>query len=108
MVAPRIALTACCSGVSTCIATKTMPTKVSGPASVEPSRTAPTSTPVEIASSAGIAARSRRSAHHPAANRGAARNSTRKNVVGVVRAQPLEHQNSTDMNVPTSVNPTRR
>ena len=77
--APRFALTACCTGVSTWRATKTTPTKVSGPVSEDPSCTAAMSTPVATASNAGIAARSSSSTHQVVASRGEARNSTPKN-----------------------------
>ena len=77
--APMFALTACCTGVRTCSATKTMPTKVSGPVSAESFSTAAMSTPVATASSAGIAARSTSNTHHAVASGGDAWKSTPKN-----------------------------
>ena len=104
--APRIALTACCTGVSTCRATKTTPTKVSGPAAPHRRarrRRAPRST---TASSAGIA-RAQQEQHPPRGRqprRRAEQHPEERRRRPCDAAAVSEHQNRTDMNVPTSVN----
>ena len=76
---PRFALTAWWIGLNTCNATNTLPVRASGRPSESPCCTAPTSTPMEIANSAGNAPRNSSTTHHTDASPGAAFGSTVKN-----------------------------
>jgi len=77
---PRVALTAPCTGASTCTATNTAPSPTSGPVTAPPAPTPETTAPTATVNSPGSAPRSTISAHHAQHSPRDARGSTAKNL----------------------------